>query len=337
MYRIRPWLYIGKYRETIDHELLRAHHIGAMLLLAENVEQPGIEALYLPVEDGEPLPDDALQRGVAFIRAQKAAGRAVLAACGAGISRSVTFATAALVEEEGLSLVDAYRAIQVNHPYAMPHPALWESLRAHYRADVSFGEMWDHMKKVRGLGIETNAAFPALETERLLLRQLEMADAPAIQELAGHPAIAATTLSIPHPYPDGAAEAWIRGTHESFERGEDYVFAIIRKSSGVFLGTIRLGIQTEHQRGELGYWIGKPYWGQGYATEAVSRVIRFGFLERQLNRIHASYFTTNPASARVMQKAGMKYEGILRQHIRKNGELIDLGLYGLLRSEYTEG
>ncbi len=132
MFRIRPWLYIGKYRETRQLDYLRSYDIGAMLQLAEKVEQPGINILYVAVEDGETLPVDKLEQGVAFVRAQKAAGQNVLIACGAGISRSVAFTMAVLKEEEGISLLDAVHDIQDIHPDAYPHPLLMDSLCQYY-------------------------------------------------------------------------------------------------------------------------------------------------------------------------------------------------------------
>jgi RimJ/RimL family protein N-acetyltransferase len=340
VYRIRPWLYVGKYRETIDLELLRVHHIGAMLLLAENAEQPNIESLYLAIEDGEPLPAETIKQGVEFVRAQKAAGKVVLVACGAGISRSVTFAIAALKEEENLSLVVAYRSIQINHPYAMPHPALWESLRLYYNADITFNQMWEHMKKVRGLGAEEKFIFPTLETARLMLRGLETSDVDTLHRLSNHHEVSANLSDMPYPYPREAAEGLVKAMRELGSRGETYGFAITPKSrntNDTLAGMIYLILEAAHQRAELIYWLGREYWNRGYATEAAQRVLTFGFEELKLNRIHASYFTHNPASARVLQKIGMKYEGIQRQHLFKNGEFIDLGNYGLLRSENGSG
>jgi hypothetical protein len=142
MFIVRPWLYIGKYRETLDGHLLGANNIGAMLQLADLVDQPGIRSLYLPVDDGLPLPVDLLRQGVDFVRAEKRRGHIVLIACGAGISRSATFAVAALKEEEGLSLLDAYRVVKSRHPGAMPHFALWESLCSYYQEDVPFRELY---------------------------------------------------------------------------------------------------------------------------------------------------------------------------------------------------
>jgi hypothetical protein len=132
MNQIRPWLYIGKYRETRDGRYLATHNITAMLLLAELVEHPGITSLYLAVEDGEPLPSEMLAQGVDFVKAHQEAGQTVLVACGAGISRSATFAVAALKEIEGLSLREAIHIVQQAHPESMPHYKLWQSLCDYY-------------------------------------------------------------------------------------------------------------------------------------------------------------------------------------------------------------
>src|SRR3982751_1533548 len=119
MYRIRDWLYIGKYREAGDEALLRSRGINAALhLVPDIISPPDVEYLRTPVEDGEPLPVDQLKEGVAFVRAQKAQDHIVLIACGAGISRSVAFTMAVLHEEEDLSLLDAYLAIYQWHPDA---------------------------------------------------------------------------------------------------------------------------------------------------------------------------------------------------------------------------
>ena len=146
MYEVRSWLFIGNYRETTDQRWLDQHHIGALLHLADRVEPLGIVTLYLPVDDGEPLPQNALEQGIRFIRKQKAAGHRVLVACGAGISRSVTFAIATLKEEEGLNLMDGYRAIWQVHPEAMPHPALWQSLNQFYGDPTSFLDLLEQVQ-----------------------------------------------------------------------------------------------------------------------------------------------------------------------------------------------
>ena len=173
---------------------------------------------------------------------------------------------------------------------------------------------------------------PTLETTRLLLRPFRTSDADDVQRLAGDRGVADTTLNIPHPYEDGMAEKWILNHRDWFERREQAVFSITLRSDGTLLGAIGLRITPDDQRAELGYWIGKPYWGQGYCTEASRAILDFGFEHLELNRICAHHFARNAASGRVMQKLGMTHEGHLRQHVKKWDAFEDLELYGILRS-----
>ncbi len=176
---------------------------------------------------------------------------------------------------------------------------------------------------------------PTLETERLLLRPFEPSDAKDVQHLAGDRAIADTTLNIPHPYEDGMAEEWISTHQPKFEAGGLVNFAIVLRGTGELIGAMGLVIAARFERAELGYWIGKPYWGNGYCTEAGRAVFHYGFSTLKLNRIHASHLTRNPASGRVMQKLGMVHEGRARQHVKRWDRFEDLELYGLLRDEWS--
>ncbi len=135
---IRPWLYIGKYRETLNQRLLSVNGIQAMLLLEELVQHPGITSLYLAVRDFAPIPPHLLRQGVDFVREEKTQAHRVLIACGAGINRSSAFAIATLKEEEGLSLLAAFRAVKQRHAEAMPHQPVWESLCSYYHEDVPY-------------------------------------------------------------------------------------------------------------------------------------------------------------------------------------------------------
>ncbi|HMJ66407.1 MAG TPA: GNAT family N-acetyltransferase [Candidatus Binatia bacterium] len=174
-----------------------------------------------------------------------------------------------------------------------------------------------------------------LETKRLLLRPFALSDAPAVQRLAGAREVADTTLLIPHPYPDGVAEQFINGAREQFEKGEQCVFAITLRSTAELCGSIGLKISPQHERGELGYWIGVPFWKQGYCTEVGEAVLRFAFEELRLNCVNAHHFVRNAASGRVLQKLGMRYDGRLRQHVRKWDHFEDLDCYSILRSEWV--
>lgn len=178
--------------------------------------------------------------------------------------------------------------------------------------------------------------YPILETKRLALRPLHLADAAEIQRLAGDFAIADTTLTIPHPYPDGAAQEWIQHCHtHAWPEGNEVTLAVLQRAEQRFIGAICLcGISRVHLHAEMGYWIGVPWWGKGYCTEAARAMIAFGFTELGLNRILAMHFRRNPASGRVMEKAGMTREGCLRSHVKRWDKFEDLVQYAILRSEW---
>ena len=179
-----------------------------------------------------------------------------------------------------------------------------------------------------------SAAQPVLVTPRLRLRPFSLADAPDVQRLAGTWAVAATTLTIPHPYPDGAAAAWI-GTHEAAcASGRGVAYAVTDADGGALLGAVSLALTPAHAGAELGYWIAEPAWGRGYATEAATALCAYAFASLSVHRIQARHFTGNPASGRVMQKLGMHREGILRAAVRKDGRFHDLALYAVLAPEW---
>jgi [ribosomal protein S5]-alanine N-acetyltransferase len=139
-----------------------------------------------------------------------------------------------------------------------------------------------------------------MRTARLLLRTPVAADAARISLLAGDYEVASMTGTIPHPYSEQLAAEWIEGVHAG-EEGE--VFAILR--SGALIGCV--GYRAHGRtHAELGYWIGKPYWGMGYATEAARAVIPYAFEVGGLEYLTVGHFNNNPASGRVIAKLGFK-------------------------------
>ncbi|HKY63986.1 MAG TPA: GNAT family N-acetyltransferase [bacterium] len=182
-------------------------------------------------------------------------------------------------------------------------------------------------------------ALPTLETPRLRLRPFEIWDASEVQRLAGDFRIADTTLRIPHPYEDGMAEAWIESQAEMSPQSSEIVFAIIRKEDASLVGAVglanishpplkkggqggfNLGRDTMKSEAELGYWIGVPYWNQGYASEAGAAILDFAFSELGLKRVHANHFRRNPASGRVLQKLGMKSDPSAPTQVEKAGKV----------------
>ena len=177
--------------------------------------------------------------------------------------------------------------------------------------------------------------IPTLETTRLLLRPFVENDAPIVQKLAGEEDVARNTLAMPFPYLEGMAEAWI-GTHiNDFNDGKSAIWAITLKDSCQLIGAIGLSLQLQYLLAEMGYWIGKEHWNQGYCTEAVKKVLDFGLKRMNLHKVTASHFGNNPASGHVMEKAGMHYEGTLRSHMMHWNEYKDLVYYGIFREELT--
>ncbi len=175
-----------------------------------------------------------------------------------------------------------------------------------------------------------------IKTARLLLRPFTLADAVDVRKLAGDKEIAANALSIPYPYETNMAEEWIAKHPEWRARGEQIIFATVRAADRLLLGAVGLTVSQRHQSAELGYWIGRAYWGQGYASEAVAAAMRHAFGALAINRVHAACLTRNPASARVLEKAGMAHEGTRRQHVRHWGVFEDIEEYGILRSDYEK-
>lgn len=163
-----------------------------------------------------------------------------------------------------------------------------------------------------------------------------MKDIPRIMKYANNPKIAEMTLNIPHPYKEKDAITWLNMANQRFEEESGYVFAIAELSSDEFIGGIGLEINIRFNRAELGFWIGEPFWNQGYISEATKEVLRFGFEEVGLNKIIAHHFLNNPASGKVMRKNAMIKEGELKEHIKKEGAYKSLVLYRLTQTEYFD-
>jgi RimJ/RimL family protein N-acetyltransferase len=169
-----------------------------------------------------------------------------------------------------------------------------------------------------------------IDADRLILRSYDLADVPELARLIGAREVAANLLRVPFPYTEQDAKAFITG----LEDGGEIRLAITLRADGSLCGGVGLRVASAHERAELGYWLGIPYWGHGYATEASRVLVQHGFETLKLHRICASVFTGNDVSAKVLRKLGMRYEGCLRQHVLKWGRFIDLEMYGLLRTEW---
>ncbi len=175
---------------------------------------------------------------------------------------------------------------------------------------------------------------PILQTERLILRGFTLADASDVQRLAGDRDVASTTCAVPHPYEDGMAEKWINTHQVGFEKGTNLNLAITLKNTEktentILIGAIGIGIDKSEQIGELGYWVGKPYWNNGYCTESANVIVNYAFSVLKLKSIHAFYLKRNPASGRVLEKIGMQFEECFPKAAEKWGVLEDIVKYNI--------
>jgi ribosomal-protein-alanine N-acetyltransferase len=176
---------------------------------------------------------------------------------------------------------------------------------------------------------------PRIETERLVLRPLEMADAEGIYEYAKEPEVTKYVIFETHKSLEDTY-AFLREVDQWRKEASNAVWGIRLRLDEKFVGTVGLHrYEPEHKSVEIGYATGIPYWNKGYTTEAVQALIRQVFNTTDMNRIHAHHYLPNTASGRVMEKAGMKYEGVLRQRAFIKGEFRDLVMYGILRNDYA--
>ncbi len=179
---------------------------------------------------------------------------------------------------------------------------------------------------MRGEGIPTEIVLRSCS-----LRPFAEADAPSLQRHADDEQVWLNLRDrFPHPYMLEDARSWIEivaelpeGTHFAIDVG------------GECVGTVGIVLQTDvHRRSaEIGYWLGRAFWGRGIATDVVRAVTSHGFFSFGLVRVFASVFATNPASARVLEKAGYALEGRMRSAVVKDGVLMDALLYACV----TEG
>jgi ribosomal-protein-alanine N-acetyltransferase len=152
--------------------------------------------------------------------------------------------------------------------------------------------------------------------------------------MAGAREIADTTVSIPHPYELDHALAWIGNQHREAVRGRATNFAIRLLPGSPLIGSVGLrDIDYEHLQAELGFWIGREWWGQGYAREAAAAAVRFGFETLGLNRIYAHHMARNPSAGKVLLHVGMQREGLLRERVKKWGVYEDVVVYAILRED----
>lgn len=174
-----------------------------------------------------------------------------------------------------------------------------------------------------------NFEFPILYLKRLILRECSISDTDDLFMLAKDPELTVNLTWESHKTREDTLNFI-----NSIKNDENQItWAICHKESNQIMGIICLRVNRKNSCGELGYWVGVPYWNKGYMTEVVKEVISFSFNNLKLNRVQALHFLSNPASGRVMEKSGMSFEGTLREYILSK-EYKDCKMYSVLKREY---
>jgi ribosomal-protein-alanine N-acetyltransferase len=177
--------------------------------------------------------------------------------------------------------------------------------------------------------------LPKLETERLILRKLTLEDADDMFEYGSDDEVSKYVTWDTHQSLSATKE-FIEYILGLYDEGKVAPWGIELKESRKLIGTIDfVSWQVRHHTAEIGYVLSKKHWGKGITTEAANEIIRFGFNEMELVRIQARCFLENAGSERVMEKAGMSFEGIIRKGMFVKGKHQDLKMYSLLKEEFV--
>jgi RimJ/RimL family protein N-acetyltransferase len=167
--------------------------------------------------------------------------------------------------------------------------------------------------------------------DQIHLTEFRPADKAACLHHLGSREIYDRTLRIPYPYTEADFDGWLETVAKATERHGEPVHFAIRTGDDSFIGGCGFDGLTKGHRAEIGYWLAKPYWGQGIMTAVVGRACEHAVVQWKLVRITAHVFDFNAASARVLEKNGFVCEGCLRKHYLKDGRFVDSRLYALVR------
>ncbi|MGI9482858.1 MAG: GNAT family N-acetyltransferase [Hyphomicrobiales bacterium] len=174
---------------------------------------------------------------------------------------------------------------------------------------------------------------PELTTARLVLKAPDENVIPRMVELADNRAVAENLGTMPHPYTQDSAHEWMAGKTNS--NASDYRFAIyLNIPEPAFIGIIGFRVPDKLGQSEIGYWIGEPYWGRGYASEAVLAILDHGFSIEGLSQMQAECRITNMGSRRVLEKCGFEYRGFAKRHNRALGEDVPVDCFALSKPRF---
>lgn len=170
-----------------------------------------------------------------------------------------------------------------------------------------------------------------IKTKRFTLRPYRSSDALSLRRSINDLAITRNTLHIPYPYTLKDARDWIRSCQQDIQKKQPLKIAWAIDIGGEIAGGIGLHFVRSDHKAEIGYWLGKKYWGGGIMTKATKYIIAFGFKKLRLKRLYAFTFSWNRASSRVLEKNGFKQEGFLRKNVKKGSRYVDTYIWAIVR------
>ncbi len=174
------------------------------------------------------------------------------------------------------------------------------------------------------------------ESERLFINEYNNSYIDDYVRIVRQPEVYATTYGIPRNYNSVRAKLWFKAIKENMKKNTAYEFAIVLKETNRYIGNIGLiNINAASRKAEITYIVDRDYMNRGIATEAAAIMLDYGFNKMELNKISGICMSVNPASRRVMEKLGMKYEGTVREDMLKDRVYYDIDILSILRSEYT--
>ncbi len=177
-------------------------------------------------------------------------------------------------------------------------------------------------------------SFPILETKRSILRPITFSDLDDIASYCSIPKVSQYTVWDVHKSIEDTKE-FIQFVINRYESQKVGPWGIELKETGRIIGSCSfVSWDNKNRRAELGYVLSNRYWNQGIMTEVINRVVEFGFKNLELVRIEARCLPENSGSSRVMEKTGMKFEGVLRKHIWAKNDFQDLKLYSIVREDF---
>jgi ribosomal-protein-alanine N-acetyltransferase len=176
-----------------------------------------------------------------------------------------------------------------------------------------------------------------LHTKRLLLRPLKLSDLDVIHPNANDPYQTRFLASVEPPMTRKKETEWIRSTQKHWQKGTGFTFAAIRTDTGEMIGALDLlDVSRKNRRAKVGIFFYKKHWGNGFGTEAVERLVRFGFESLGLNRIEYGFLPRNRRSNGIFKRLGFKREGVQREYLFKRGRFVDHVFGSILASEWKK-